>query len=203
MKTFQLKAIALCVVALFTALLFSPFALSSEKKSQHESGKGNPQKASLVLVGHGGVPKDFPNLKKFFQLRDKGGEEFEKIEEEMIHWPRTEKNDSYWAGFMKVVGELGTSKAYYSVHAAFNEFCAPTVDEALSEAASRKPDVIVVASVMLTPGGVHSERDIPASVETFSKKNPGVRIVYAWPYDISEVSKFLSAHAAKFVDTKP
>lgn len=187
------------LAACTAAMLFLP----SMAPSGEDTEGTKPPNVSLVVVGHGGVPNDYPNLKEFFRLHDKGGDEFEKIEEEMIHWPRTESNDTYWAGFMKVVGEIRNSGKYHSVHPAFNEFCAPTVDEALAAATAMKPDVIIVTSIMLTPGGVHSERDIPASIESFKDENPSIRIIYAWPYDLREVAQFVNAQSAKFIQDRP
>jgi len=66
-----------------------------------------------------------------------------------------------------------------------------------------KPDVIIVTSIMLTPGGVHSERDIPASIESFKEENPSIRIIYAWPYDLREVAQFVNAQSTKFIQDRP
>ncbi|MCC6398319.1 MAG: hypothetical protein IT282_14995 [Bacteroidetes bacterium] len=195
MLNYLKPVLAACAAAM---LILPSMALSGE-----DSEGTMPPTVSLVLVGHGGVPNDYPNLKEFFRLHDKGGDEFEKIEEEMIHWPRTESNDAYWAGFMKVVGEIRNAGKYLSVHPAFNEFCAPTVDEALAAATAAKPDVIIVTSIMLTPGGVHSERDIPASIESFREENPSIRIVYAWPYDLREVAQFVNMQSTKFIQDRP
>jgi sirohydrochlorin cobaltochelatase len=171
---------------------------------QNASGppSGGDKKVSLILVGHGGVAKDFPKTREYFRLHAQGGEEFRKIEDELIHWPRNGKNDEYWAGFMKVADELRKANAFHSVHVAFNEMCAPTVEEALEETLKDGPDTIVLTSIMMTPGGVHSERDIPASIEAFKKKNPNIALVYAWPYDVADISSFLISHINKFTTQK-
>lgn len=156
------------------------------------------KKVSLILVGHGGIARDFPKTREYFRLHAQGGEEFKKIEDELVHWPRNEKNDDYWGGFMKVASGLRNANAFHSVHVAFNEMCAPTVEEALNETLEDDPDTIVLTSIMMTPGGVHSERDIPASIEAFKKKNPNIAVVYAWPYDVTHISSFLISHVNKF-----
>jgi sirohydrochlorin cobaltochelatase len=116
----------------------------------------------------------------------------------MAHWPRNENNDAYWAGFMKVVKEVEKTNKYSSVHPAFNEMCAPTVDEALNEALKTNPDEILITSIMVTPGGGHSEHDIPKTIEAFKKKNPSIKVVYAWPYDPADISNMLIGQLNKY-----
>ncbi|MBX7259781.1 MAG: CbiX/SirB N-terminal domain-containing protein [Candidatus Hydrogenedentes bacterium] len=181
------------------AMVVAGVCLAAHLTSGHVSaaGEGN-EKVSVVVVGHGGVPKDYPRLKELFDLHDKGGEEFEKLEHEVTYWPRTQENDAYWAGFMRVVESMRQKGTFHSVHAAFNEMCAPTIPEALAEARESNPDTIVVVTTMLTPGGGHSEKDIPAAVEDFKKTNPDVKVVYAWPFDVGDVSSLLAEQAVKF-----
>lgn len=157
------------------------------------------KKIALIIVGHGGFPNDFPKMKEYMQLAEKGGEKFEKIENEMIHWPRNENNDSYWAGIMKIAKEIEGKKTFSLVKVAFNEYCTPTVTEALTEVVKENPDEIIVTSIMMTSGGAHSEHDIPGSIKSFKEKNPNVKITYAWPYEPSEISEFLISHSQKFI----
>ena len=181
------------------ALIMAIIGLSAFKNTGDNTAENkDTKKVAVIIVGHCSIPNDYPRIKEYFKLHDKGGKEFEKAEYEMVHWPRNENNDAYWAGFMKVVKEVERTNKYSSVHPAFNEMCAPTVDEALNEALKTNPDEILVTSIMLTPGGGHSERDIPASIEEFKKKHPNVKVVYAWPYEPADISNVLINQLNKF-----
>ncbi|MGK9369245.1 sirohydrochlorin chelatase [Melioribacter sp. Ez-97] len=102
---------------------------------------------------------------------------------------------------MKIV-EIFKSKFqnFHSVHYAFNEMCAPTVGEALKKASEEKPDLILVTSIMFTPGGGHSEKDIPAAIEMFQEEHPEIKIEYAWPYSQEALADFINSHLLRFID---
>ena len=78
----------------------------------------------------------------------------------------------------------------------FNEFCAPSLDEALDQAAARGPVQVRVVTPMMTRGGEHAESDIPAAVEAARGRHPGVAFVYTWPFPVSEVARFLAEQMA-------
>lgn len=162
------------------------------------NSSANGNRVSLLLVGHGGPAKDFPKLTEYFKLHGKNSDEARKIEDEMAHWPRTEHNDAYWGGFMKIARSLEQSRAFSSMQIAFNEMCAPSVEEALDELAKQRPDTILVTSIMVTPGGVHSEKDIPLSIENFKEQHPDIVVIYAWPYDTRLISSFVVDHVKTF-----
>lgn len=173
-------------------------AIAQSAWGQRPTSSERDTRPALLLVGHGGPATDFPKLGEYFRLHGKNSEEAHKIEEEMARWPRTEENDAYWAGFMQVVRAVEATQAFASVQIAFNEMCAPTVEEGLEELARRNPKTIVVTSIMITPGGVHSEKDIPLSISNFREKHPEIEVVYAWPYDPRMISSFLIDHVKKF-----
>jgi sirohydrochlorin cobaltochelatase len=52
---------------------------------------------------------------------------------------------------------------------------------------------------MFTPGGSHSEIEIPAAVETLRSRHPGIAIRYAWPYDLQLVVAMLSEQVNRFL----
>jgi sirohydrochlorin cobaltochelatase len=74
----------------------------------------------------------------------------------------------------------------------FNEFCGPTLQQAIEEAVVRKATSIVITTPMLTPGGIHAQFQIPAIVKEAQQEHPEVSIRYAWPFDLSEVAQFLA-----------
>ena len=54
---------------------------------------------------------------------------------------------------------------------------------------------------MITPGGSHSEREIPEEVEALRLKYPNVNFQYAWPYDLDIFSNLLAGHIINFNKT--
>ncbi len=80
----------------------------------------------------------------------------------------------------------------------FNEFCAPSLEDALEQAADGKAARIIVVTTMMTRGGSHSEKDIPAAIKCFSNLHPDIDIKYAWPFDSRGYARFLSEHLARF-----
>ncbi|MCX7798102.1 MAG: CbiX/SirB N-terminal domain-containing protein [Melioribacter sp.] len=161
---------------------------------------GNKQKISVVIVGHGAPAKDYPKLSEYFKLHDTHSPEAEELENELRNWPRNEQNDPYWAGFTKIIKVFKEKfKNFHSVHYAFNEMCAPTIEEALKSALATNPDVILVTSIMFTPGGGHSEQDIPAAIEMFKEEHPNVKIIYAWPYSEVSLADFINSHLLRFI----
>jgi len=79
----------------------------------------------------------------------------------------------------------------------FNEFCNPTLDDALNAAVSKGAQRLIVVTPMMTPGGGHSEVEIPAAIKRAQEQHPGVEIHYAWPFDLADVSEFLAAQIDK------
>jgi sirohydrochlorin cobaltochelatase len=110
-------------------------------------------------------------------------------------WPRSARNDPYYAGSQDLAQHLRQSTGL-PVLVGFNEFCAPSLDEALDQAAAAQPGRIVVVTPMMTRGGEHVEREIPASVGRAQSRHPGVRVEYLWPFDVSQVADFLAARIA-------
>jgi sirohydrochlorin cobaltochelatase len=157
----------------------------------------------IVLAMHGEPPRDFPKDKfsAFFRLQTRlefgealGTElqdEFAELDSEMRRWPRTPENDPFYFGSQEMAQYLSRATGY-EVILGFNEFCAPHLDDALDQAAARKPEKIIIITPMVTPGGGHSEEDIPALVKRAQKRHPDVPIVYAWPFDPSKTAQFLA-----------
>lgn len=165
---------------------------------------------AVVLAMHGVPPKDFPRkeMMELFSLHPKlahvSGPEKEKLqkrhddlEEKMRRWPRTPENDPYFAASFEIAGKMQEILGE-KVFVGFNEFCAPDIEEAIDEAAAGKPAKIIVLTPMMTKGGEHSERDIPRAVRKARARHPGLEIVYAWPFDVSDVASFLAGHVKRF-----
>jgi sirohydrochlorin cobaltochelatase len=155
-------------------------------------------RVGVVLVGHGQLPSDIPKelgseyLKlKFKENRTRMEEErFEELENVVLNWARNEVNDPYAHSLQTLASELSKIGGYEKVVVAFNEFCRPTVEEALVEVCNSDVDVVVVVTTMTTKGGEHSEKDMPELLEKMRKKCLK-QIVYAWPFDVRAVARLL------------
>jgi sirohydrochlorin cobaltochelatase len=51
---------------------------------------------------------------------------------------------------------------------------------------------------MLTPGGSHSEIEIPESLDRLRRRFPHVEIRYAWPFDLPAVATMLASQLQRF-----
>lgn len=155
-----------------------------------------------MLVGHGVPPSDFPReqvqrLKALEGRRRASGrpmtDEERALDEQIRAWPRTDVTDPYRAGMERLARALrGRVEAHLVV--AYNEFCAPSLDDAVRALAGQGFTRIDVVPSMLTPGGVHAEVEIPEAIATLTAELPHVRLVYAWPFDLDQVAALFAAH---------
>lgn len=160
----------------------------------------------VIVVGHGEPPRDLPHgiSKEYFMLmmkRDRTPEEekrFIQLEQLVTSWARTPQNDPYYYGLIEVVEALKKGTGLKHVWMAFNEFCRPTLQEALEAACASEVSAIVVVTVMMTRGGHHSEEEIPETVERFRVKCDK-KIIYAWPFEASSVAELLARQVKKFL----
>lgn len=163
----------------------------------------------IVLAMHGAPPKDFPprEMAELFglhvRLEHAAGPERAGLEQRhaeldarMRAWPRTAQNDPFWAGAQDVAEHLGRATGV-DVIVGFNEFCAPTLDEAFDRAAARSAEKVIVITAMMTRGGEHSESDIPAAIDRARGRHPGLSIFYAWPFEAADVAQFLAGQIAR------
>lgn len=99
-------------------------------------------KKGVVLVGHGGIPKDCPQdlvtrLKRLDAQRraaklPSSVEELE-LDARIRRWPRTAATDPYQSGLEAVAERLRSQLDGALLGIAFNEFCAPTLEEAVED----------------------------------------------------------------------
>lgn len=157
-------------------------------------------KLGVILVGHGGIPKDCPRdlimrLKRLEGARRGSGqppssEEIE-VDRKIRHWPRNPKTDPYQAGLEALASYLRPLLDGALFGIAYNEYCVPTLAEAVAELIRQEATDITVITTMFTPGGAHSEIEIPEILERLRKQNQGIRIRYAWPFDLDLVARML------------
>lgn len=158
---------------------------------------------AVVLIGHGGTASDIPKpmvgeLKRLEGERQARREtvmspreaELDKIVRE---WPRTPATDPYKFGVEEIAAALAPKLGGRKIVAAYNEFCAPSVENAIESLVREGFTRISLISTMFTRGGIHAECEIPGLVLSERKKHPGVVIEYAWPFDANFIADFLAA----------
>lgn len=170
----------------------------------------------ILLAMHGAPPNDFsqPELAEFFglhmqlehiplraiqaspQLMEKQ-HRHDALHARLRAWPRTPHNDPFHAASLSMAGELSTA-AGCPVKVGFNEFCGPSLDEALDAAVAEGATQVVVLTPMMTRGGEHAEQDIPAAIEQARQRHPQVAFVYAWPFEPLQVAQFLAEQARQY-----
>jgi sirohydrochlorin cobaltochelatase len=161
-------------------------------------------KTIIVLAMHGAPPDDFSQLQVVLLvglhmvLEHITGpvhtllERYHaKLDTKIRTWPRTAQNDRFYTASNELAAQLGQVTGY-EVIVGFNEFCAPGLDGALDQAAVQGTDRIIVVTPMMTPGGEHSEEDIPAAIKHAKERHPRVTFVYTWPFEVNDVARFLA-----------
>jgi sirohydrochlorin ferrochelatase len=161
----------------------------------------------VILVGHGGIPKGCPQelvtkLKRLEAQRraakmPPSPEEIE-LDRKIRQWPRTPETDPYQSGLEAVAAQLQVNLGEVLFALAYNEFCAPTLEESVEELIKKGATHITVTTTMFTPGGSHSEIEIPEILDHLQKRHQGVVLCYAWPFDLSMVAKMLQEQVSRF-----
>jgi sirohydrochlorin cobaltochelatase len=81
---------------------------------------------------------------------------------------------------------------------AYNEFCAPTLEESVEGLIKKGATHITVTTTMFTPGGSHSEIEIPEILDQLRPQYPEVELRYAWPFDLDSVANTLAEQVKRF-----
>lgn len=168
-------------------------------------------RVTIVLAMHGVPPSDFPRhetgelFRLHSQLERATGPEREalkqrhdELEEKMRSWPRNAENDPFYGGSQELAAHLAGVTGC-EVIVGFNEFCGPSVEEAIEQAVSQGAEKVITITPMMTRGGEHSERDIASAVTAAQCRHPEIPMVYAWPFEVSEVAAFLAAQTNRFM----
>ena len=173
--------------------------------------KGNETMAGsvkgVILVGHGGIPRDCPQdlvtrLKRLEAQRRAAkqppSQEELELDGKIRRWPRTKQTDPYQWGLEAVAEQLRSKLNGVLFAVAYNEFCAPTLEESIESLIAQGATDIVVTTTMFTPGGSHSEVEIPEILEQMRPLHPTVSLRYAWPFDLSAVAETLAHQLQRF-----
>jgi sirohydrochlorin cobaltochelatase len=161
----------------------------------------------VILVGHGGIPKGCPQelvtqLKRLeaqrraAKLPPSAAER--ELDTKIRQWPRTAETDPYQAGLETVAARLRAQLDGALFAVAYNEFCAPTLEDSVEALIKQGATHIVVTTTMFTPGGSHSEVEIPEILDHLRPQYPGVELRYAWPFDLDSVANTLAEQVKRF-----
>ncbi len=169
-------------------------------------------KTLLILTMHGSPPNDFPKreLAEFFGLHarfeaaphsmdEASRTRYAALDLKMRQWPRTAENDPFHAASLSLAQQIEIESGL-ETRVCFNEFCAPTLEEAVKGAVEEGFQRIVMVTPMMTRGGEHAEHEIPAQIQTLQSRYPATRFIYAWPFEEREVARFLSAQVRRFLE---
>ena len=165
------------------------------------------QTRAVVLVGHGGIPKDCPSelvtkLKRLEAQRRAAGTpmsaEERDLETKIRRWPRTTATDPYQSGLEAVAARLKPHLDGALFAVAYNEFCAPTLEESINELVKQGATEVIVTTTMFTPGGSHSEVEIPEILARLRPRYPNLELRYAWPFDLQRVADTLAEQIRRF-----
>lgn len=161
----------------------------------------------VILVGHGGIPRGVPQelvtkLKRLEAQRraakmPPSPEELE-LDSKIRQWPRTPETDPYQSGLESVAARLQAYLGEMLFAVAYNEFCAPTLEESVEKLIKQGATHITVTTTMFTPGGSHSEVEIPEILDHLRPQYPGVELRYAWPFDLNLVANTLAEQITRF-----
>ena len=162
-------------------------------------------KTIIVLAMHGSPPRDFPKAQValvvglHMWLEHASGlvramiERYHtRLDAKIRTWPRTEENDPFHTASQKLAARL-SQEAGCEVIVGYNEFCAPSLDEALDQAVTQGTEKVIVVTPMMTSGGEHAEEDIPAAIKRAEERHPEAAFAYAWPFKVDDVARFLAA----------
>jgi sirohydrochlorin cobaltochelatase len=114
-----------------------------------------------------------------------------ELDHRIRHWPRNQQNDPYEAGLRTLASRLEPLLSGRLFTLAYNEYCTPTLEEAAADLIRQGATDITVITTMFTPGGSHSEIEIPEILERLRQGYPNVTLRYAWPFDLDLVAAML------------
>ncbi len=124
--------------------------------------------------------------------------EEQALEDRIRHWPRTPANDPYGAGCERLMTSLRPLLPEMTLKLAYLEFSAPTLEEVVAELRQSGVTTVLVIPSMMTPGGVHSEVDIPQLVDQLQAAYPEMTLRYAWPFDLTKIAQLMAEHVQQF-----
>ncbi|GIV63142.1 MAG: CbiX/SirB N-terminal domain-containing protein [Chloroflexota bacterium] len=169
-------------------------------------------KTILILAMHGSPPNDFPKREfaEFFgyharletaphSMDEASRNRYAELDQKMRRWPRTAENDPFHAASLSLARQIEVESGL-ETRVCFNEFCAPTLEEVVKGAVEEGFQRIIVVTPMMTRGGEHAEQEIPAEIQKLQSEFPTIRLIYAWPFEETEIARFLTAQVQRFLE---
>ena len=176
-----------------------------------------PSRLAVVLIGHGAPALDCPPqfIGELMSLEwrqapaSAGGKPGQgngghphgplegraaELDAKIRDWPRHDGNDPYKSGMERLAAALRPLLPTELFAVGYNEFCRPSIREAIEQVLAQGATRVLVIPTMLTPGGVHSELDIPRALDEVRRAHPDASIEYVWPFDLGEVARLLAQH---------
>lgn len=152
--------------------------------------RGELMRCAVVVAAHGIPATDYPprrvGLLMALEFSGQLAERFgvlrrwrEALEREVRTWPRTPENDPYKSAVDELCRGLSV-RIGWPVFAAYNEFCAPTVDQALDQAVAAGAERVVVLPTMLVRANEHTEKEIRDAVAGATARYPIVDRLQRW-----------------------
>lgn len=117
------------------------------------------------------------------------------LDRDVRNWPRTATNDPYKTAVDDLAERLSTELGC-QVFAGYNEFCSPTLSQALDTAAeaSTAESTVLVVPTMLLRGNQHTEEEIRQAVAEAQARHPQTHFYYAWPFSDQDIVRMFANH---------
>ncbi len=165
----------------------------------------NQSQIGVILAAHGIPATNYPPMRVglLMMLHFAGGlvsrtgflrAYHDSLDDQIRQWPRTADNDPYKVAIDDLAAKLST-RLGCRVVAAYNEFCAPTIAEAIGQVVADGVQQVIVLPTMLVRGNDHTEREIREAVAQASERYPDADIHYAWPFDQERLVSLLADQA--------
>ncbi len=174
---------------------------------ERENSSSPSSSRALVIAAHGIPPSDYPGMKVgLLMMLEILNEKVHwgwlekwrsRLDHEVRTWKRTSQTDPYQSAVEKLASRL-SGHLGMPVYVGYNEFCAPTVAEAIEQALSQGASSVTVVSTMLIRGNTHTESEIAETVLQVAQAHPEARILYAFPVDEELVIDLLATHVQRF-----
>ena len=157
---------------------------------------------AILLAAHGAPATDYPPMRVgLLMMLEFAGKRAERIgflrrwrdslAQQARRWPRAADNDPYKAAVDELAAKLSARLGYRAM-VAHNEFCAPTIAEALDQLVAEGARHVVVLPTMLVRGNSHTEVEIQDAVNQAAKSHPSVNVHYAWPFEQARLVSLLA-----------
>jgi len=163
--------------------------------NQHNN-LSHSSKTSVVLAAHGVPARDYPRsrvgllmaleMSPLGRLPGMAGVR-SRLDAQVRDWPRTPASDPYKAAVDELTGRLEADLGL-PVFVGYNEFCAPTIAQALDRAVAAGAERVIVIPTMLLRGNEHTEAEIASAVQDARLRHAQSVFEYAWPFDLENMT---------------